>query len=68
MGISNQIKAKSIPGVKRDSGYQAQQKWLVGLPVGDTHQDQVLIGVDMDEPAWRQRRDACLLTEAEGTA
>ncbi|SMG61027.1 ABC transporter substrate-binding protein [Paraburkholderia susongensis] len=25
-----QIKAKSIPGVKLDSGYQAQKKWLVG--------------------------------------
>ncbi|MFT4063591.1 zinc metallochaperone GTPase ZigA [Paraburkholderia sp.] len=33
--------------------------------VGDAHQELVLIGIDMDEAALRQRLDACLLTDAE---
>jgi len=33
--------------------------------VGDARQELVLIGIDMDEPALRQRLDACLLTDAE---
>lgn len=33
--------------------------------VGDARQEMVLIGIDMDEAALRQRLDACLLTDAE---
>ncbi|MFP6559079.1 zinc metallochaperone GTPase ZigA [Paraburkholderia sp. B3] len=33
--------------------------------VGDARQELVLIGVEMDERAMRQRLDACLLTDAE---
>ncbi|PXW23947.1 zinc metallochaperone GTPase ZigA [Paraburkholderia caballeronis] len=33
--------------------------------VGDARQELVLIGIDMDEPALRERLDACLLTDAE---
>ncbi|HTJ95791.1 MAG TPA: zinc metallochaperone GTPase ZigA, partial [Pararobbsia sp.] len=33
--------------------------------VGDARQELVLIGIDMDEAALRERLDACLLTDAE---
>lgn len=33
--------------------------------VGDARQELVLIGIDMDEPALRERLDACLLTDSE---
>ncbi len=33
--------------------------------VGDARQELVLIGIGMDEPALRQRLDACLLSDAE---
>jgi G3E family GTPase len=33
--------------------------------VGDARQELVLIGMDMDEAALRERLDACLLTDAE---
>lgn len=39
--------------------------WIDG--VGDARQEIVLIGIDMNEAALRQRLDACLLSDAEMT-
>ncbi|MGJ7530659.1 zinc metallochaperone GTPase ZigA [Variovorax sp. GB1P17] len=40
-----------------------EKNWEEG--VGDARQELVLIGIGMDEPALRQRFDACLLSDAE---
>ncbi|KVD81802.1 cobalamin biosynthesis protein CobW [Burkholderia sp. ABCPW 14] len=38
---------------------------LADTAIGDRRQEFVLIGIELDAPAWRAKFDACLLTDAE---